>query len=946
MLKSFSYYRLADILTDKRLLRLFSNKKLPCSLNLWILEITNTNTSEYRLLYGQLTQYPFTSNRYTYKGSVKIKSDSEEEISMHHIGMSFSSDCTRDILIKIINYKSIIEIIKSFHIEQDINNSNQEILNFKLSCKELSFRPVSNFPSRNTNDTILYLSTLKESSAFSAAITQQDKINILVNFPINIQTKIIKTLSESVKLDFTNIDSFRLGDIELLVFPTLTDFAETRIQVITYENSKTIIKYAINDFFVFGKYYFILKLTDVNKGYYTYSKEIERNDNEDVLTIEFPFNFEFQDFYKLEIEIYGYSNNQPLATSCGQECYLYLSPIHHNFFSFKSSHFKTLPKQSTKKFDNSLQVNKKISYQIHDLFPSGFYSLYFPKKDNGQSDFIKFLEELFSNYTKKLIYIVDPYIDTLALKTIQKSKTENNYIILRAKKNSEQDTNTPLDALINFLNDENLDLNHSTVKIYTVDRTLLHDRYIIIQNNKEILQGYSLTRSIQKPVLKNSIVVNPLTFNAIYGIIEELHSILKDPSCQNVIDYKQPKKLEKTTIGDYDSDNYHNIGLILSILCHDDSLININSDILIKNLNIDNLLKSVNINDLLSQSGLNFSDFWISFVKTLTLSNIHDPFLELSLPTNIQNNLSEFILNSVQNAKFEALNENYYQLFQLNKLIHTNILELLKLNSNFLEVLIAGYHHLHESTPLYFALKFLQLLNLKFFIKTIDRCSRIVLKSNQQPNEIQLKALSSSLLITLFDLDSAYIKYIPYINYCTDILQYTIISPIIDFILISKNDLLLNNFINQFDCDKQISVISRLILLTHSSDKITPIYTKSLYLLHNRFPSRSTKSQVILLLDTLNNKSKYLPTNIQWISKDVILPLLQLNKINPRILSQIIVNNLIKILKIRLSYSNYHDLAINYYRSNQEGELIKLSAYTISKTTNKAIFFDKFRELL
>ena len=56
---------LDDLLTDGRLVRLFSADARHCALQLWILQIKTAHAVENRVVYGRLLPYSHFSNRWT-----------------------------------------------------------------------------------------------------------------------------------------------------------------------------------------------------------------------------------------------------------------------------------------------------------------------------------------------------------------------------------------------------------------------------------------------------------------------------------------------------------------------------------------------------------------------------------------------------------------------------------------------------------------------------------------------------------------------------------------------------------------------------------------------------------------------------------------------------------------------------------------------------------------
>ena len=56
---------LDDLLNDCRLTRLFSENAHHCALQLWVLQIKDGQSIEYRIVYGRLVPYSFSSNKWS-----------------------------------------------------------------------------------------------------------------------------------------------------------------------------------------------------------------------------------------------------------------------------------------------------------------------------------------------------------------------------------------------------------------------------------------------------------------------------------------------------------------------------------------------------------------------------------------------------------------------------------------------------------------------------------------------------------------------------------------------------------------------------------------------------------------------------------------------------------------------------------------------------------------
>ena len=215
---------LNDLLNDGRLERLFSKYGRDCALQLWILQIRSADGIENRLLYGRLLPYNHSSNTWHATDDDHFKPVGKYHAQVIRLSLYIKSSDTAVLL-------------EHLSAGLDLTRISEELkltLSPKLAARvgrttigvPLVYRPVAYLLNRDAPGRNVPQSPHGAAGAFSASVSQTDKLALFrigADFDDALTTFIVEQLNADTGLDFGDRDLSRLGDLELLVFPTLDD---------------------------------------------------------------------------------------------------------------------------------------------------------------------------------------------------------------------------------------------------------------------------------------------------------------------------------------------------------------------------------------------------------------------------------------------------------------------------------------------------------------------------------------------------------------------------------------------------------------------------------------------------------------------------------------------------------------------------------------------------
>jgi hypothetical protein len=232
---------LNELLGDLRLKRIFSSENRDCAFQLWILRIRRGANIENRIVYGRLLPYNHSDNTWYTTDNEHFESIGGYKAEVVRINLYVKSADTSTLLRMLASGKDIA------HISTELKLSLKQVLAERLGTTALRgpivFRPVSYLLNRDARGQGL-LSPHGSAGALSASVVQVNKVALLSEDSGTDEalTKFaLRNLNSDTGLKFDSEDSSRLGEIELLVFPTLDDSERELLNVDWHKDGKTLI---------------------------------------------------------------------------------------------------------------------------------------------------------------------------------------------------------------------------------------------------------------------------------------------------------------------------------------------------------------------------------------------------------------------------------------------------------------------------------------------------------------------------------------------------------------------------------------------------------------------------------------------------------------------------------------------------------------------------------
>ena len=216
---------LNDLLDDGRIQRLFSADVRPCALQLWILQLKSKTTQEYRLLYGRLLPYSFANNTWSATDDDNFEAFDAFQAQIVRLNLYISSEKCKALLRELCTGRTLCDL----SLNQGLTLSEKLRKRFggaALAVDSLAFRPVAYLFNRDAHEVQALSSPHGAAGALSAAISRLDKEALLQldgNYDVALTAWMIRRLNSETGLRFAGVDAQRLGELELLVFPTLDD---------------------------------------------------------------------------------------------------------------------------------------------------------------------------------------------------------------------------------------------------------------------------------------------------------------------------------------------------------------------------------------------------------------------------------------------------------------------------------------------------------------------------------------------------------------------------------------------------------------------------------------------------------------------------------------------------------------------------------------------------
>lgn len=583
--------QLNDILSEKRLARLFNSGEAPCVVEMWILQIKSADGVASRMVYGRILPSDFVNNTWNAQRENSFKPIEESlEAQVKRVTTFVESNRVRDLLTRLVEGKSLGEASQSTGIK--LSQAAVRFASVTLSSP-LALRPVMHLPTR---DYFLFrtrrLSQASNASMDSAAVTCLSKGEM---FTVDgyARPELAKLVNDTLKagtgLDFSRLDAWRLGDVELGVFPALDDAERQLVEVQTSLKSDppgvgvSIAKDLLLG--VAGDIEIELQLLNDDCAFYVARTKISETETwprkvwfdvpahqagiVDALTVlvETREHGSVTSFRRFQWGAY-------LVREVGMQMQMHGNVTRVNFdwlkIALHRSHTERLEAAQTisrsthtslnvvggRKADPWVTANRLVADVTSKLVPpvseARFLERYSEGDNTGRLALAEWLKRLFSAHQDKHIVWFDPFMEDVGVTLInQYGFTNGSYVIFthalkpqtidnwyehilhrNARGHIDDEPDTPVGTRVSRLifacKAWNRQMRGVRLQVVGLPEETLHDRMIVIRDAKmEPVVGFHLSNSIQKANENFPLLITPIPLDVLRQVCDYTDRMLQ-----------------------------------------------------------------------------------------------------------------------------------------------------------------------------------------------------------------------------------------------------------------------------------------------------------------------------------------------------------------------------------------------------------------------------------
>ncbi len=567
-------YQLSDLLNDCRLDRLFSADPKDCALQLWILQIKYQDATETRVLYGRLVPYNFSNNTWGFsdKDDSQFFEPLNARVSVTRLHLYANSSKCRELLRLACDGISIDYISKELDLKLD-KRISKNFGNTILIEEGAIFRPAVYLLNSNADLRGTISSPHSSAGAISASICKSNKASLLFflgRYYPDLTMMIIKKLDADTGMSFGSKDVSRLGDMELLVFPTLGDNERNLLDVRWTKDDEILVRLTTTQLANFEHFQFHVSIENndqILESRVAFADKLE----EDLFECKFKLNANLNcitDSAKVDVFAFKKHRFEEGHLCCSWRMN-YIREINLSMHLISDSQtrvrFDWLEKTTTSKMHDRLSQavsisakdittqntiggrvidkwvleNQALNALFSQIHPSksegGFFPKYQESYGEGRLQFVEWFKELAKRNRNNHIAIFDPYFADAGLgMLILSAYPDSEYTIFRSipKPKDAQtcnSTNMGIDNLTASFERNRRKLQQSIVKVYGLKEGELHDRYILVIGKYRLpVEGFHLSNSFQSVAKKFPLLATPIPMDVLHKTLLYLFEILEE----------------------------------------------------------------------------------------------------------------------------------------------------------------------------------------------------------------------------------------------------------------------------------------------------------------------------------------------------------------------------------------------------------------------------------
>lgn len=969
--------KLSKNLVDPRFEKLFKQEDGACALRLWFLQ-PQSDEDRLSFLYGFAMPHNFKNSIWN-ASCRKFKNLDGIKARVVTLSLFCSSEDLQHIVLALTQSKTLDEATALTEVTW--SEGFQQQFGKAILGRNLIVRPMTILPARVTMSGTGLKSILSacSTSCFISNLAKKSIFEVNGEFSSSIAEYCVKQLNKDLKLQFHKEDHQRLGELEVIVFPTLNNIQQA---IFGYKNedNKLLINLELPKNTSFNFFQVRLELFNHRCLIHSYlSGELETSLHEISHTVD--IEEEIWDVCdKSCISIYAKTSSCDAYSLYVTHSERYIREIHSTIevTSFKDN----LPKldlgwvyEHQKKGDvkqslkpkvvlkgNNLNISRtarqfrekdpwvisdrEIETQLSHLSIEEKIkskSLFFPQWEQGQGSgrvsFVKWFAKVLNEEANSTIYLFDPYFEDVGLKLLSLNTNKKiKYIIYTTEGEKDERVNN----LKNECNILHGNLKSLDLKIYVFPDKAFHDRYVIVDKNKSV--GYHLSNSLQGACKSNPMLVTPIPEDTLVDLINYSENFIYQQIEKNKL---KGNKLNNSDFILYDaidttqalsiSSRFEPLailnqtisGNVLSELLSSENLKGISGEELKSKLSelgaLDeshlvpdyfNSLKGVTPR-LITLPQTEFNDYWDMLGNLLAnIANSDEASLFSGINDDaISTKLSQFVIIKCQES---AASDNFSPLYFLQS------------DKKLQEFLASGerLENYSRHTPsnidgygIFYAIKALMHNNRVKAVWLFENLIELADK-NQMASQAIGVFIERFTILVLFSSSEGLVRDLlvsrsPFLNY----IAFEALKE-----LISNNNVgMIETCIN--DSKQQVEFIAWFLTSFNLNECEQPGLQRELtgkFL--NALPNKLSKGEFEQLLYILKGRVKTLRWKEPWLTNSIIMPLVNQDKINFETASNVY------FVEFKGVLDNLLKGTAELFRQDEEGLLVNFTAYYLSKS--------------
>lgn len=551
--------KLNDLINNPKLSGLLGAESQPCAIQLWVLTAKN-NKPLARITYGRVVPYSFASDTWYFSDNNEFKKIGNESYKITCLNLYTTAKKVEEFLQLLCEGEKIDEINKKLSLDAN-PKFNADFANLTLTPGKLVFQPPEYLLNKASYDKGL-TSPLENAGAISAAIIQTDKLDWFLHEPDNssFYDYHVTELNKATGLDFNSKDKVRLGNIELLSFPSLDD-SERQLLSVNIDRNAGAAKVSLGcKDEPLKQVQFVLKLYNLNKLICSAIKLAELTpDNTYVASFSLD-DITLEVYDAAEVEVYHGEQGQfqlydrwlmsfireisfnahVLGVQQQPASFDWLEKtVNQNQTSRAAAALTPINTARDKntingrKLDTWVALNSEFVKKTNQLFPQAsngkFFLRWGQSAGEGRLQFVEWFKKLFKDYPQHHLAIFDPYFDLagMAMLNLYGVSTSEYSVFTTKKEDAEkQDRFT---NLLKACSKSQNSISKLNLKIYAMPETALHDRYIlIVDKSGTAVQGFHLSNSLQTVAENHPLLITPIPQDVLLNVVSYMQSLISD----------------------------------------------------------------------------------------------------------------------------------------------------------------------------------------------------------------------------------------------------------------------------------------------------------------------------------------------------------------------------------------------------------------------------------